>query len=66
MKIDISDCRFIERLTPEARLAVDTALRSTVNFILGMRDGSCYRYEDDIKNANEIVHRTLSAQRRES
>jgi len=41
----------IEKKSPEFRKKLDQAVTSTVHYILGVRDGSIYRFEDDIEAA---------------
>ncbi len=47
--------RYVDDLDEVGREAFDTAVRSTIHYILGIRDGACYRYEDEIETAREQV-----------
>jgi hypothetical protein len=43
-------------LDPEAKEAIHTALLTTLQYILGLRNGACYRYEGAIERAKDAVH----------
>lgn len=51
--------RYIDALDEPARKAVDDAVRSTIHFMLGIRDGSCYRYECEIRTGVIEVQRAF-------
>lgn len=50
--------RHINDLDQQARAALDTAILSTIGYILSIRDGSCYRYEKEIAAAEEEARRS--------
>jgi hypothetical protein len=64
MRLDLKGAgRYVEELSPEARESLDTALRDTVGFIVGLRNGAIYRYEDNIKAARDAVYESMTNRR---
>ena len=47
--------RLLDKLHPDTGEALMKALKSTAHYILGMRDGSCYRYEAEIEEARDLA-----------
>ncbi len=53
--------RCFDELDDTAREAMAIDLTSTIGYIFGMRDGSCYRYEKEIEAAVQAVqHKRIS------
>ena len=66
MNIDTEDIQcYIDRLKPEARAQVEKALRTTLEYILDLRNGACYRYEKEINEAIDAVRENRLQQLRE-
>jgi len=49
----------VSTLGPEARQALDKAVRSVIHTIFRVMDGSCARYESNIKQAMELCHKDM-------
>lgn len=50
--------RYIDELDEPARAAIDDAVRSTIHYMLGMRNGACYRFAAAIEFGVEEVRRS--------
>jgi hypothetical protein len=57
--------RYVDQLGPEARSIVEGALVTTLQSILGLRNGACYRYEAEIKRATEAVNKDYTRRLKE-
>lgn len=68
MKINLGEVdSYIDELDDAARQKLATAVRRTVHHVLGIRDGSCYVYEEAISDAcrEVLAYHERQAKKRE-
>ena len=54
MKLDIDTKdieRYVDMMDPQTKATVEKALSTTLHYIMGLRNGACYRYQKEIQDA---------------